>query len=84
MPRHPPIALISLDRSHCQCSSFAKQKIICLVLIALVALEQIDEDEDRSRSGERVPSNPDNDIDDWKDKTHWHSFFSIHTEECVS
>ena len=21
MPRHPPIALISLDRSHCQCSS---------------------------------------------------------------
>ncbi len=23
MPRHPPNALLSLDRSHCQCSSFA-------------------------------------------------------------
>ena len=23
MPRHPPIALISLDRSHCQCSSLS-------------------------------------------------------------
>jgi hypothetical protein len=26
MPRHPPIALISLDRSHCQCSSSSRSE----------------------------------------------------------
>jgi hypothetical protein len=47
----------------------------CFVLIALVALEQINEDEDRSRSGERVPSSQDNDIRTGKTKhTGIHSF----------
>jgi hypothetical protein len=47
----------------------------CFVLIALVALKQINEDEDRLRSGERVPSRPDNDIEPGKTKhTGIHSF----------
>jgi len=70
MPRHPPIALISLDRSHCQYSSKLPCSFEHSSSNALVA-HPYGPSNDDSRTvlqNPKAPSKPINDNELWKDK----------------